>query len=449
MEEPVEVELNVNAPIAEESSRKKGKKDGKNSAKKKTSQGRTSKKQENPIAGDRESSPGAVENSKDESQGITVSLFDYSVENHFRAVDLISMLCGESEFDSFDEGEEIERLSSSITFLREWRHFNYQSRIIRFACQTESPHGKDVIGGINLPQFSAATVPMFIAVAAHPPESSYHKIGAPLTGRGVIQIWCLLNVSTKEENLFPQAKKRPKKNSRNGESVKFKVTQPKKAKGRPRKKPVNESVDNLGATQPKAKGRPRKKPVNESVDNLGCNNQFVPLAVQFPGDSNKLLPVEGFSGDTHEHITKEDTGSKRKRSSKGVAMDNSALTSSANKKLKGKARKKGQIGRNDLPLLTQKENAELSLMSPQMSSSCGQEPPGLSKSAANHGFSEIDPTAYPIPEDLALPRVVLCLAHNGKVAWDVKWRPSNVCDTESKHRMGYLAVLLGNGALEV
>uniref|UniRef100_A0A7N2L416 Cation/H+ exchanger transmembrane domain-containing protein n=1 Tax=Quercus lobata TaxID=97700 RepID=A0A7N2L416_QUELO len=51
--------------------------------------------------------------------------------------------------------------------------------------------------------------------------------------------------------------------------------------------------------------------------------------------------------------------------------------------------------------------------------------------------------------DVALPRAVLCLAHNGKVAWDVKWRPSNTSESKCKHRMGYLAVLLGNGSLEV
>lgn len=28
-----------------------------------------------------------------------------------------------------------------------------------------------------------------------------------------------------------------------------------------------------------------------------------------------------------------------------------------------------------------------------------------------------------VPKDISLPRVVLCLAHNGKVAWDVKWKP--------------------------
>lgn len=49
--------------------------------------------------------------------GIRVSLFDYSVENHFKAMDTISKLCEEAESDSLQEAE-IQRLSSSITFLK-------------------------------------------------------------------------------------------------------------------------------------------------------------------------------------------------------------------------------------------------------------------------------------------------------------------------------------------
>lgn len=54
-----------------------------------------------------------------------------------------------------------------------------------------------------------------------------------------------------------------------------------------------------------------------------------------------------------------------------------------------------------------------------------------------------------IPEGIALPRLMLSLAHNGKVAWDVKWRPSDAFDSKAKYHLGYLAVLLGNGSLEV
>lgn len=48
--------------------------------------------------------------------GIPVSLFDYSVENHLKAVDTISKLTGVPEIDDTDRTE-LNRLASSITFL--------------------------------------------------------------------------------------------------------------------------------------------------------------------------------------------------------------------------------------------------------------------------------------------------------------------------------------------
>lgn len=45
-----------------------------------------------------------------------ISLFDYSVENHLKAVNSINDLCGETTTD-LDEND-INRLSSSVTFLR-------------------------------------------------------------------------------------------------------------------------------------------------------------------------------------------------------------------------------------------------------------------------------------------------------------------------------------------
>lgn len=46
--------------------------------------------------------------------GVQVSMFDESVENHFRAMDKIFELCGGGALDE----TEILRLSSSISFLR-------------------------------------------------------------------------------------------------------------------------------------------------------------------------------------------------------------------------------------------------------------------------------------------------------------------------------------------
>ncbi|KAI7998900.1 hypothetical protein LOK49_LG10G01418 [Camellia lanceoleosa] len=152
------VEVDVDATIAEMATKKRRRKKVNTAKRKKTGQGRKKKVQS--IEVDGESLPGSAEGHNDNNPlGITVSMFDYSVDNHFRAMNRIRKLCGEAECDDLDK-REFEWLSSSITFIKEWRHFNYQPRVVRFACHNESsPQRKNVIGGITLPQFSAATVP--------------------------------------------------------------------------------------------------------------------------------------------------------------------------------------------------------------------------------------------------------------------------------------------------
>ena len=51
---------------------------------------------------------------------VTVSKFDYCVGNYFRAIETISKLCGEDDEDYYAlQQTEIQRLSSSLTFLRQ------------------------------------------------------------------------------------------------------------------------------------------------------------------------------------------------------------------------------------------------------------------------------------------------------------------------------------------
>ncbi|KAL6998075.1 hypothetical protein U1Q18_008202, partial [Sarracenia purpurea var. burkii] len=458
------VEVDVDATVSRMASKKQGERNVKIAARKMTDQGRKKKAQSISVDGERFSGS-AEDHNHSCPPGISVSMFNYSVENHFRALDTICKLCKEAECDDLDKNE-AERLSSSIAFVREWRHFNYQARVVQFACQSESsPQGKDIIGGITLPQFSSATVPKndrlngsmisqesskdfvmyvggsvwaldwcprvhqkfdchvnseFIAVAAHPPESSYHKIGSPLVGRGVIQIWCILNVRKKEEE-SPQMSKKSKQNPRNSSIVEVKSPLPKKPRGRPRKKSMNESVGNLKSNEEHAQA----------------------LSVQFSESSSNLLHVDIASMDTLEFAAKKDSSRKHEVCCEGLSAENSAVVSSVKRRrLKDDEARAGNfMQRDDVPLFTENESREYSPVNPVTCLNSGQDPKNSS--------SECSAASYFIPEDVALPRVVLCLAHNGKVAWDVKWRPSNDYNTESKYRMGYLAVLLGNGALEV
>ena len=51
---------------------------------------------------------------------VTVSEFDYCVDNHFRAIETISKLCGEDDEDYYAlQQTKIQRLSSSLAFLRQ------------------------------------------------------------------------------------------------------------------------------------------------------------------------------------------------------------------------------------------------------------------------------------------------------------------------------------------
>ncbi|KAL5862326.1 hypothetical protein ACOSQ3_003613 [Xanthoceras sorbifolium] len=420
--------------------------------------------------------------------GVSVLKFDHSVENHFEAIDTISKLCGEPESDGLDEVD-MQRLSSSITFLREWRYFNYEPRIIRFANETASGPEKDVSSEINLPQFSSAAVPKeglcssatglesskdfvmyvggsvwaldwcprvherpdchtkceFIAVAAHPPESYYHKLGAPLTGRGVIQIWCMLNVGVYEE-VTPPPKKSSKQVPQSNENTEDK---PKKPRGRPRKKPIDESFDSAATKLKRPRGRPRKKPIGEPTDDLDGNDQFVQaLAVQYPEDSDELL-ARGVSGSTQEETVLKNRGKKQKVSKKEALTSNSAVeTRMRSRKLKSKESAGKSSDDICLSPMTQNEDQGSSIANHQIDNSSGKDSAECNNISGD-AISDMTLASCSVPKDIALPRVVLCLAHNGKVAWDVKWRPYNAKDSKSKQRMGYLAVLLGNGSLEV
>lgn len=249
----------------------------------------------------------------------------------------------------------------------------------------------------------------FIAVAAHPPESSYHRMGAPLTGRGIIQIWCVVNNKMVEHDLS-HLQKRQKRGWKKPETAKEESNVPQKPRGRPRKYPVKESVNkNDCSVERRQRGRPRKNPIVESINVTDSISE----EVQNVDNSLSLLSIDVATPDTCEHMPEKESGDKS--------------STSELKKYEVNISEEVQAPENHRPILLQDEIGKFSSVN-------FQEP--LSSDPARHSVSK----------DVPLPRMVVCLAHNGKVAWDLKWRPSNVND---KHRMGYLAVLLGNGALEV
>lgn len=422
--------------------------------------------------------------------GVRVSMFDYSAENHLNVMDTISNLCGENVDEGLDESD-IQRLSSSITFLREWRHFSYEPKVVRFANELECSEEKDVSSGVNLPQFSSASMAKkeetcgdtsseefckdftlhvggsvwgldwcprvhdnpdnyvkceFIAVAAHPPDSYYHKIGVPLIGRGIIQIWCVLNIGGKEQADPPTNKKRKQK-SDNKEANEENGMQLKKPRGRPRKSPGDETMNKPSGVK-RPRGRPRKNPIDDSLNDVACETPSQPLAIEFAEGSFQPLAIVAVPSNSEDNTPTKSHKKNKKTNAKTASAFNATPKALVQyKRRKYKARTKDRDG-NSLPPLNHNEEARSSYATDGQACPQSRVEPLESNNDLNSD-APMTNLRSSIPKDIALPRVVMCLAHNGKVAWDVKWKPYNVNDLKCKQRMGYLAVLLGNGSLEV
>ncbi|KAK1288875.1 hypothetical protein QJS10_CPB19g00362 [Acorus calamus] len=242
-------------------------------------------------------------------------------------MDTVGTLCGSSEDEGFDDAEAVERFSS-IVFLLEWKQFCYEPKIVRFNYETESPQVKESVEGVSLPQFSSMAVPKvdeslddsdfssmrkdfvlnaggsvwaldwcprisqgldryikceYLAVSAHPPGSTYHKLGAPLTGRGIVQIWCLLTVEENDELSQLNYRGKQSIDGRNGEAP------PKRRRGRPRL-PPRESTD----TPKRPRGRPRKTPVQgESLHDINPTRESIASQDAQSTDNHNAMPQIG------------------------------------------------------------------------------------------------------------------------------------------------------------
>ncbi|XP_021764765.1 uncharacterized protein LOC110729340 [Chenopodium quinoa] len=532
----------------------------------------------------------------DDNSEIKVSMFDYSIENHFRFIDSINKLCGRGQNSSFIDAE-VQRLASTITYLSEWRYFNYKPKTIRFDSEIGHPDGDKARNDITLSQFSAAMVPKcdteaekvpgavlstdsrkdfvlyvgglvwsldwcprtdqgiesgvkceFLAVAAHPPDSTYHKLGDPLNGRGMIQIWCLLNSTEKEAMQASvgsiKRKYQTNKAAKKGESN---VSKPVRPRGRPKKNPIekpatdpemqiskdlvvqlpentmlsthssqdistpisrskekhqNVMVSKEENKQKKPRGKARKNPISSSSieDSEG---QFIPaLAVQLPEHSLNVPPVDEYivndpsakkvkkrkRKDVHNDIITmneiagisnsegpsfqvlateipesmknisptedsllntsgplEETG-KRRTSKRVLGTDLDCTLAVLRRRSRNKSKTCNNLDHDNIGLPTENLGEGPSLAS--IEENLCQKDNMVSKEHVV-GDSCLGSGDSHVLKDDVLPRVVLCLGHDGKVAWDVKWRPPNADESVNEHRMGYLAVVLGNGSVEV
>ncbi|XP_074292131.1 uncharacterized protein LOC141618983 isoform X2 [Silene latifolia] len=117
--------------------------------------------------------------------------------------------------------------------------------------------------------------------------------------------------------------------------------------------------------------------------------------------------------------------------------------------LKRKSRRKSKCLKNPLFNESTSSRNECGVSSPERLEENIFEEDGMTQQGHDVGSSLVDLSSCgDDKENHILPRAVLCLGHDGKVAWDVKWRPTGG-EFVNKYRMGYLAVVLGTGSIEV
>ena len=69
----------------------------------------------------------ATANNGGDVSAVRIALFDFSVENFFRVMETIVRLCGKEEDGAAIDQSEIQRMSSSVTFLR-YKQIKFDSR---------------------------------------------------------------------------------------------------------------------------------------------------------------------------------------------------------------------------------------------------------------------------------------------------------------------------------
>ncbi|VAH81987.1 unnamed protein product [Triticum turgidum subsp. durum] len=532
--------------------------------------------------------------------GVEVCCFEQSAEDFSRAVRAISELAAGDPEPGFPDAE-AERLASSITFLREWKHFNYEPKGVSFTYGTGSTSSRDDTHEITLPQFSSASVPQYLAVAAHPPGSSYHKIESnsnlslvtvdaalpvpspSLTicgkrsrgrkGRGrpkketnccalssavvsdvqsqsmetisndpahsvenhlpyghsnltselcsISMLRCDGNVHTGptlEDSLLPMhiaaksngeessgSRRRGRKTLSNTNSCLF-------ASGTESSK-VATTITN--SDNPMALTKSDGEAIASDLASIGslrchigkcnvnmsaassdatspthglCNaNYKEKLSVQqtTPQPNDNVASVQNCKKELIVYTRRRVRGPTKKPASNKTyssalsgdaqkterfsmyIMPNNNLSSVENPNLLGSsisedmANEAGLVGCKSAlanhEVVEMNDSEAVNKVAPVPSENSAQiivaedtEVVPSKESSKNDIITCAENSNFSaIPKGIHLPRVVLCLAHNGKVAWDIKWKPPLPNQSEQKSHLGFLAVLLGNGSLEV
>ncbi|XP_057873403.1 uncharacterized protein LOC131079459 isoform X2 [Cryptomeria japonica] len=352
-------------------------------------------------------------NNKQNSPNVPVALFDPYVDNHLRLYNADHL--GAEEAASATKFKSLDQILSRITFVSNDFVLNVGGSVWALDWCPKGHQGAS--SQINIE---------YLAVGAHPPNCLLHTLGVPITGKGVVQIWSIFNANLNEK-ASPSKRQKVK-----------------------------------GKRQSDKNGPVRQE--NGDSNSIASGLFKEPVVGQYSVLELDKVPDKNVDERTHEVDLFDQMIGKHGNEEDGIpigipidcryqetACSDSKLTS--------------QDGRNRMKDKVQSkvddDNAEVLLENMGRNSVSCMGIVGLNDNTRKYIRStdrkvksytatpSVDDTgSFPL-EESNLPRMVLCLAHEGEVAWDVKWQPSTEKDLHNQHRLGFLAVLLGDGSIEV
>ena len=248
-------------------------------------------------------------------------------------------------------------------------------------------------------------------VGAHARQSPHHRLGEPLRGKGLLQIWAI--------NLVPGKSSLVKEYNGDG-TLSFTPSSDDSRRGRP-------------------KGRGRGGKLGRGQESRAGSDAF----------SDEDSSMSASPADTYTTLTGFN------------------LTKGGREKVRGRGRRRG---RGKTSLYTSELDAEASDNENDVTRS-GSPPETLNvyikgRTKFNHAGASCEVEASPSSRKLplsksagVLPKMVLGIAHEGEVTWDAKWRPvtdaggtseaTEGLDERECMRLGFLAAIMGDGSVQV
>lgn len=266
----------------------------------------------------------------------------------------------------------------------------------------------------------------FLVVGAHPVQEPQHRLGEALHGKGLLQIWaldpCVTRGSMHEESNEPPFDVRAEEIGRRcGDDGMREVNL------------VNvQDITSESSDELEAVSLFREQVLNSSLEE---NDLLSSVSTETVG--RERVGTEGRGRRGRGRGRGRGGGKGREKADHRKIQDDHALQGSG---------KVDSVRMSSIPEVSTPERTKLRLKNR-----------ARAKGVGLHCGLASSPQRFSVPasSDDDTPKMVLGLVHEGEVTWDAKWRPVTIHaiveDMEDREllRLGFLAVLLGDGSIQV